>query len=288
MKFVCSLAFSRPSDYCQLARACEAAGVDSVAVSDHVVHPKEIQTPYPYTPDGKPRWEPFTDWPDPFVAIGAMAAATEKLRFVTSVYVLSMRNVFLAAKAIATASVMSQGRVAVGIGAGWMKDEFVLLEQDFHTRGKRTNEMMEVLRKLWCGGWVEHHGRFFDFEPLEMSPVPSGEIPIHVGGISEAALKRAARLGDGWISDLHDTAELARTIAKLREYRADSTRADRPLAVLASCSDAFDVDGYRRLAEIGVTHLITMPWLFYGAQAGEIDGQLDGIARFGEDVISKM
>lgn len=288
MKFVCSLAFSRPSDYCELARACETAGVDTAAVSDHVVHPKEIHTPYPYTTDGRPRWEPFTDWPDPFVAIGAMAAVTTRLQFVTSVYVLSMRNVFLAAKAVATAAAMSGARVALGIGAGWMKDEFVLLEQDFHTRGKRTDEMMEVLRKLWSGGWVEHHGRFFEFEPLEMSPVPPCEIPIYVGGVSEAALKRAARLGDGWISDLHDTAELAGTIARLRAYRADSERADRPVAVLASCSDAFDVDGYRRLEEVGVTHVITMPWIFYGAQAGDLAGQLEGIARFGEDVISKM
>lgn len=288
MKFVCSLAFSRSTDYCRIARACEDAGIDAVSLSDHVVHPRQIQSPYPYTPDGKPRWEPFTEWPDPFVAIGAMSSVTTRLNFLTSVYVLPMRNPFLAAKSVATASVMSDGRVALGIGVGWMKDEFVLMGQNFHTRGKRTNEMIEIMRKLWAGGWVEYHGELHDFDALEMSPAPPSEIPIYVGGISEPALRRAAQLGDGWISDLHDTAELAAIIEKLQTYRRDSERADRPFCVLASCSDAFDLGGYRRLEEIGVTHVITMPWVFYGAAPGQIDGQIDGIKRFAEDIISRQ
>jgi len=288
VKFICSLAFSNIVDLCELARACENAGFAGAAVADHVVHPKNISSPYPYTADGTTRWEPFTDWPDPFVAIGAMAAVTTKLELVTSVYVLPMRSPFIVAKMAATAAVISGGRLSLGIGVGWMKDEFVLLEHDFHTRGKRTNEMIEVMRKLWAGGWVEHHGRFYDFEPLEMSPVPAAQIPIYVGGTSDAAMKRAAQLGDGWISDIHDTEELTRIIATLREYRADSERADRPLTVMASCSDAFDVDGYRRLEDLGVTHLQTMPWFFYGGETGKLASQCDGIRRFGEDVIARV
>ena len=288
MKFVCALAFSNITDLCELARACEEAGFGGAAVSDHVVHPQSIASPYPYTADGTTRWEPFTDWPDPFVAIGALGAVTTKLEFLTSVYVLPMRSPFIVAKMAATADVISNGRLMLGIGVGWMKEEFVLLEHDFHTRGKRTNEMFEVMRKLWAGGWVEHHGEFYDFEPLEMSPVPKREIPILVGGTSKPAMRRAATLGDGWISDIHDTEELRGIIATLRELRAGSDRADRPFHVIASCSDAFDVDAYKRLGDLGVTHIQTMPWFFYGGETGNLQAQLDGIRRFGEDVVQKM
>lgn len=287
MKFVVSLAFSPPTELCRLARAADESGFAAAAISDHVVHPKEIQTPYPYTEDGKPRWEPFTPWPDPWVAIGAMAAVTERLRFLSSVFVLPMRNPFAVAKAVGTAAVMSGNRVALGIGVGWMKDEFLLMEQDFHTRGKRTNEMIEVLRKLWAGGWVEHHGKFYDFDPLEMSPVPGEEVPIYVGGVSEAALRRAATRGDGWISDVHSSEELKAIRKKLLAYRRDSERADRPFEIFAVADDAFDLDGYKRLHDAGITHLMTMPWFFY-PDADSTEGKCDSMRRFRDDVISKF
>jgi probable F420-dependent oxidoreductase len=288
MQFVVSLAFSPLAHLGPMAQATAAAGFAAVSVSDHVVHPRTIDTPYPYTADGQPRWEPFTVWPDPFVAIGAMAAVTTRVRFLTSVLVLPMRNPFLVAKAVATAAVLSENRVTLGIGAGWMKDEFELLGQDFHARGKRMDEMIEVLRKLWAGGWVEHHGRFYDFAPLEMSPVPTAPVPIYCGGVSEAALRRAAQRCDGWIADLHGTDELRALIAKVRAYRADSPRAGQPLAVVAAVLDAFDLDGYRRLADLGVTHLITMPWIFTGGTLDSLQQKCDGIRRFGDDVIAKM
>ena len=117
-----------------------------------------------------------------------------------------------------------------------MREEFDLLAQDFRTRGRRTDEMIEVLRALWGGGWVSFRGDFYDFDELEMSPVPGEEIPIYVGGISERALYRAATLGDGWCSDIHTTDDLKRIITELRRLRADSARAERPLAVLAACA----------------------------------------------------
>lgn len=286
MKFTLSLAFCQPAEYCKLARAAEEAGFSLVALSDHVVHPRSIATKYPYTDDGSLRWEPFTPWPDVWVAIGAMAAVTERIGFTTSIFVLPMRNVFTVAKAVATAAAISNDRVTIGIGVGWMKEEFELLGQDFHTRGKRTDEMIDVLRKLWAGGWVEHHGRFFDFAALEMSPVPGAEIPIYVGGISEAAKNRAATKGDGWCSDIHMTEDLRRIVADLRRRRADSDRAAKPFSVLAAAADAFDLDGYKRVEEAGVTHLMTMPWYLYGGET--LQGKLDAIHRFGEDVISKL
>ncbi len=286
MRFVTSLAFQPLSHLAPLTMAADQAGFDAVALSDHVVHPKDIQTPYPYTPDGKPRWEPFTDWPDPWVTAGSLLAVTERIRVMTSIFVLAMRNPFLVAKALSTASVLSGGRVALGIGAGWMRDEFELLEQPFDRRGKRMDEMLEVMRKLWEPGWTEHHGEFYDFPALEMSPVPDEPIPIWVGGLSKPALRRAATQGDGWISDLHSTAELGEYVSTLRELRADSDRSEIPFTVVASCNDAGNLDGYRRLADLGVTHLNTMPWVFYGANPESEQDKVDGIKRFGDDIVA--
>lgn len=288
LRFMTSLAFQPPAHLAALTRAAEQAGFDAVCVADHVVHPKEIKTPYPYTPDGKLRWEPFTDWPDPWVTAGTLLAVTERIRVVTTIFVLPMRSPFLVAKAVGTAAVLSGGRVALGVGAGWMADEFALVEQSFARRGKRMDEMIDVLRVLWRGGWVEHHGEFYDFAPLEMSPVPAQLVPIFVGGISTPALRRAANRGDGWISDLHSTEELRGLVTTLGELRADSPRADRPFSVVASCNDAADLDGYRRLAEVGVTHLQTMPWVFYGADPNSLQDKLDGIRRFGDEIIANL
>jgi probable F420-dependent oxidoreductase len=287
MKFGISVAFSDPTHLGPMARAAEQAGFARVALSDHVVHPRHIRTPYPYTADGTPRWPPFTGWLDPWVAIASMAAVTERLRFFTSVYVLPMRNPFLVAKTVGSAAVLSGGRVELGIGAGWMEDEFELMQQPFAGRGRRMDEMIDVLRLIWSGGWVAHDGDHFPFDELEMSPVP-GQIPIHVGGYSAPALRRAAAIADGWISDLHTTVELGELIARVKALRAQGPRADDAFEILVTCSDAYDVAGYRRVADLGATHLTTMPWLFYGADPGVLQQKLDGIARFGDDVIAKF
>ena len=287
MKFAVSMAFSDPAHWLELARTADAAGWDAVLVSDHVVHPQTIASPYPYTKDGAPRWDAPTPWPDPWVAIGAMGAVTRRVRFMTGVYVLPLRNPFVAAKAIGTAAVLSGGRVTLGIGMGWMEEEFELLEQPFGQRGRRADEMIEVMRKLWSGEVVEHHGEFYDFAPLSMSPAPAAPIPIVVGGLSDAALRRAARL-DGWISDIHTSAELREITATLRAYRAEAGRAREPFEVVAACSDAFDAAGYLRLAEAGVSCVQTMPWYFYGGALDDLEKKKEGILRFAEDVFPAL
>jgi probable F420-dependent oxidoreductase len=288
MKFCTSLAFNEPEHFCELAKTADASGWDFLAVSDHVVHPEKIESPYPYTEDHAPRWEAPAPWPDPFVAISAMAAVTTRLRFLTSIYVLPLRNPFIVAKALGTLAVMSGYRVGLGIGVGWMKEEFDLLEQSFSNRGRRASEMLEVMRKLWAGGMVEHHGIYYDFESLQMSPAALGRIPIAVGGTSDPALRRAARIGDGWISDIHSTDELREIVRKLHGYRAEYGRESEPFDVFASANDAFDVDGYRRLEEVGVTHLQTVPWAFYAGTGESLEGKKDALERFAEDVIAKM
>lgn len=287
MNFVLSAAFNAPEHLAELAVAAEASGFAAMAFPDHVVHPETLDTPYPYTADGSRRWSAFTPWVDPWVAIGACAAVTRRLRFTNNVFVLAMRNPFLAAKSIATAAALSGGRVILTVGVGWSKIEYTLAGQDFHTRGRRTDEMIEILRKLWSGEMVEHRGRDYAFPRLEMNPPPPTHVPIWVGGISDAALRRAARY-DGWLSDLQTSAEIAACIEKVRRYRAELGRADEPFDVMASASDTFTLDGYRRLADAGVTHVLTLPWVFSHGDTKDLDKKKDGMRRFADDVIAKL
>lgn len=288
MKFNVATAFADLQHLCSIAATAEECGYDGIAVSDHVVHPERILSTYPYTEDGQPRWQPSTPWADPLVAIGAMSGATERIRFITSVFVLPMRNPFLVAKAVGTAQILSRGRVVLGIGLGWMKDEFELLGQNFHDRGRRTDEMVDVLRTLWRGGMVEFHGEFYDFERLAMNPAPETPVPIFVGGFSEPALRRVARLADGWISDTHSAAELEALVGRIAELRRETGRDGLPFEVVGACTELVDLDGYRRLEDAGVTHMTTMPWLRAGALDPPLDAKRDALRRFADQFVAKL
>lgn len=286
MKFVLSTSFSTVAHLTRLAPVADECGWEAMSFSDHVVHPEAINTPYPYTKDGSRRWQAFTDWPDPFVMTGALATITKRLKFTNNIFVLPMRNPFLVAKAISTAAIVSDNRIIPAIGVGWSKDEFELMQQDFHTRGKRADEMVEVMRLLWSGEMVEYRGEHYQFDKLEMNPAPSAHIPIWVGGISNAAMKRAARLGDGWVTDLQTTDEIIACIDKVKGYRREYGRDHLPFSVMATPSDAFTVDGYRKLEDAGVTHILTMPWPFYHGETEDIDKKIDGVKRYADDIIA--
>lgn len=286
MEFCFSATFSAPEELVALAEAGDAHGWSTLTVSDHIINPVETRSTYPYTSDGSRRWEMGTPWPDPWVTIGHLSAVTTRLRFLTTVYILPARTPVHVAKQVGTAAVLSGNRVELGVGMGWMEEEFDAMGTPFAGRGRRADEMIEVMRKLWSGEVVEHQGDHFQVPPLEMLPAPDAPIPIIVGGLSQAALKRAAR-NDGWVSDLHSTDELAEIRKQLDRHRADLGRAHEPFAVYASARDAWDLDGYRRLAEVGVTHLVTMPWYFYAGPEADLQGKVDGIKRFADDIIAR-
>ncbi|QQD19911.1 TIGR03619 family F420-dependent LLM class oxidoreductase [Spongiibacter nanhainus] len=288
MKFVLSGSFCELTQLSKLAVTADQCGWEAISFSDHVANLETLNTPYPYTDDGSRRWEPFTDWPDPWVMTAALASLTERLKFTNNIFVLPMRNPFLVAKAIATAAVMSGNRVIPAIGVGWSKDEFTLLEQDFHTRGKRCDEILDILPLLWSGEMVSYSGRYYSFPRLEMNPAPGGPIPIWVGGISDAAMRRAARAGDGWVSDLQSSEEILASVAKIRDYRREYDREDRPFSVMATPSDAFTVEGYRELEAGGVTHILTQPWPFYYGNTDDVAERCEGIRRFAQDIIAKF
>lgn len=274
-----------PARLADLARVSEAAGFDGVMVSDHIAYPEQLSSPYPYTEDGSPPFERSTPWPDPWVAIGHMAAVTETLRFSTNIYVAPARALLTVAKQVATAAVLSDERVALGAGAGWMREEFDLMGQPFARRGARFDEMIQALRALWSGEVVEHHGEFYDFGPLSISPVPSGPVPVWIGGDSDAALARAAR-NDGWIGNLYQPDDAFAAAERMVKALRDNSREPGPgFTLLLSVYALNDLDLFRRLENAGVSGLVTAPWMLAGDDWGE---QRAAIERFGDEVIGPM
>jgi probable F420-dependent oxidoreductase len=287
VQFTIAAAMLEPSHYLAVAQAAEAAGFDAIAVPDSVFFPEHVSAPYPYTPDGARFWSPDTPWIEPWVAIPAMAAVTTRLRFYTNVLKLAIRNPLLVAKTVGSAAVLSGNRVGLGVGLGWIPEEFAWCGQDYATRGRRADEAIEIIRLVLGGGMVEYHGRHYDFDRLQMSPAPTAPVPIYVGGLSRPALRRAARLGDGWVSVVNSEAEIQGFAAELRRLRAEVDRSG-PFEIKVVCTDVFDLAGYRRLEEHGVTDFITIPWLFYGGDPGSLAAKREGIARFAGEVIAKL
>lgn len=287
MKFCQSMMFAEPGQWLDLARHAEAVGFDQLALSDHVFYPEKLDSSYPYSPDGRPGFTPDTPWPDVWVTIGAMAAATQRIEFTTNVYVLPARNPFVVAKAVGTAAWLSGDRVSVGVGAGWMREEFDQMEQPFERRGARMDEQIDVLRTLWQGGMVEHHGAFYDFDRLEMTPVPSRSVPILIGGHSERALRRAARTGDGWVGVHYTRDELRAHVERLGELRSELGTAERPFQVVAAINDALPTpDVCAELTEMGVDTLITSAWLIEGKSFASLDDNKRALDNFAERFIA--
>ena len=287
MKFANALIGASPLDLTAIAVAAEEAGFDAVAISDHVVYPENLQSAYPYTADGAPMFSPEADWPDPWVLVGALGAVTTRLEFITNVYVLPLRNPFVVAKAVGTAAYLTGNRVRLGVGAGWMREEFDLLGQPFEKRGARLDEAIEVVQALWGGGMVEHHGTHFDFDRVEMRPVPTEPVPIYVGGHSDVALRRAAR-NDGWVGIYYTVEELEEYCLQLQRIREDIGTADRPFEIVASPLAMPDPETVERLAAIGVTTILTSAWMAAGRLEVSREEGVDLVGQFGENFIAPL
>ena len=281
-----------PADHLvPMARAAEEAGFDTITVPDSVFFPEQVSAEYPYSKDGGRFWAPETPFVDPFVAISAMAAVTEKIRFLTNVVKLPIRDPLLVAKQLSSMAVLANNRVGLGVGLSWIPEEFAWTHTEMRTRGKRADEMIEIL-KLVCAGdgpqWVEYHGKHYDFDRLMMAPAPDQPVPIYVGGLSEPGFRRAARLADGWISVQNSTEEIVGAIAAIEQYRKEYERADLPFEINALATDAFDLDGYHRLADAGVTELQAVPWYFFGGDPEDLGVRIDSLAKFSDTIITKF
>jgi len=282
VKFYVSLAFLDINELVEIARAADELGYDGIAIPDHVVNLETLSTPYPYTPDGQRRWQPFTHWPDPWVLVGALAQVTSRVKFVTTVYIPGMRDPFSVAKSVGTAACLSGGRVEFGVGVGWCADEFALMGQAFERRGKRTDEMLELIRQLWQPGWTSFDGEFYQVPRLEMEPTPP-PVPIYVGGLSEIALRRAAR-NDGWIGDLITLEQAITAATRVRELRTESGLPLDGFEILTPLADAYLPEHFERAAQAGITGNVTMPWMFYSGPQATLAEKINGLKRFRVDL----
>ena len=289
MKFWQVVSFSEPEQLLDVARAAEEAGFHGVLVSDHLFFPGELRSRYPYAPDGKPAFDGTTPFPDAFTTIAAMAAVTTRLRFATMVYILPLRHPLEVAKQVGTAALLSGGRVALGAGAGWIREEYDALRVDFETRGRRFDEAIEVLRKAWTGEPVEHRGRFFDLGRFQMSPAPPAPPPIWIGGTSDAALRRAARLGEGWIGTGHHPDELPQLLGRLRAHREKAGRGHLPFETIVPLVVPPDPALLRRLEqELGVTSTTAWPFAYTIGPRSTIAQKRDAMRRYADEVIAKV
>ena len=288
MKFWQALSFSEPEQYVELAKAAEEVGFHGVLVSDHLFHPASIDSRYPYSEDGKAAFDVETPWPEPFCAMSAMASVTTKLRFCSMVYILPLRNPLEVAKAVATASVFTNGRAILGAGVGWIKEEFDTLGSEFRTRGRRTDEMIEILRKLWKGGMVEHRGRDYRFGPLQMSPALPEPVPIYIGGHSEPALRRAATLGDGWLGTGYTPDEVPGYVARLRELRKQAGRERDPFEIVVPLSVPPDLDVFRRLEDEGVDSVVSWPFSYQLGPTSSLAEKRRILEQYAEAFIVKL
>ncbi|HVT75705.1 MAG TPA: TIGR03619 family F420-dependent LLM class oxidoreductase, partial [Acidimicrobiales bacterium] len=223
----------------------------------------------------------FTDespWPDPWVLIGAMAAVTAQVRFTTNIYVAPLRELFTVAKAVSTASVLSGGRVALGAGAGWCEEEFAQVGQPFARRGARLEEMIGALRKLWGGGWTEHHGEFYDFDALRIEPVPRAPVPVYLGGHSDAALARAARVGDGWIGNAYTPDEAEQVVGRMRKHLDAAGRTGDDFEIVIGLMARPSADLHARAEAMGVTGLLCAPWMMAPTLRDRV-AAIDGFAQ---------
>ena len=286
MQYTCAVPMCQIDQLVEIAKTAEEVGFNSIALPDSIFYMEQQAADYPYTPDGSRMWNADTPWVDPLIAAGAMGAVTSTLRFYTNVMKLGSRNPLLMARQVGSVANLTNDRFGFGVGIGWAPEEFEWCGQPYAKRGKRVDEMIEVIKLVLAGGMVEFHGEFYDFEKLQMSPAPSKPVPFYVGGHTEVALKRAVRVGDGWTSAMMTCEEAAETIGRLKALLAEAGRADDPFEFQVVCIDKFDVDGHRELAEAGVTDNIVMPWLLGGLGFDTpLDKKLDSLKRYADTYI---
>ena len=303
MKFGISLSGLGARHYPEVAAAAEANGFESLWMPEHLIFPAEMPPRYVYTPDGYPPMRSDTPTFDPWVVLGAVASRTESIRLATGVFILPLRHPVMVARSVVTLDRMSGGRVVLGIGVGWMPNEFEIVGQSFEDRGKRTDEMVELMRRFWKDEIIEFHGDFYDIPPVRFEPKPINKqtgIPIIVGGTSKGALRRAGRLGDGWIHhkqikvslyqgetdpgvDEEDWRELDDHLAVINRHRAEAGRDKEPFEVIVSMGSSPEI--IARCAEAGVTTCNVGPSV--KGLRGTKDDFVDWIKRFSDEVIAK-
>jgi probable F420-dependent oxidoreductase len=274
--------WSQPDNAGAMAEAAEATGIESLWTVEHVVVPKGYRSAYPYSKSGRMPGGEDTPIPDPLIWLSWMAARTTRVRLCTGVLILPQRPPAVTAKEVATLDVLSGGRVSLGVGVGWLAEEFAVLGVPFEERGPRTDEAIEALRAFWTQDEPTYHGRYYNFDGAISLPHPvqPGGVPIVVGGHTKSAARRAGRLGDGFFPAQGGLDVLPGLLDVMRAAAKDAGR--DPDAIEITSGGSQEPEVIKRFADLGVDRMIIPPPAFDPA------GLQAGLERFAEEVMAKV
>ncbi len=290
MRFTYAESMTNPAFYSPLARAAEEAGYDSMVIPDSICYPAESASVYPFNPDGTREFLEDKPFLEPFSLIPFLGGVTQRLRFITFVLKLPVRHPVLVAKQATSTAVLTDNRLVLGVGTSPWHEDYDVLGVPWQRRGQRMDEALAIVRGLSAGdGYFEFHGEIFDVPPIKIAPVPTRPLPVLIGGHGEAALRRAASAGDGWLHGGGNAADLPGLLARLAELRAEYGTTDREFEVHVISMDAYSPDGVRRLEEAGVTDVIVgFRWPYHvGPDTEPLQPKLDKLRRYADDVIAK-
>lgn len=256
MRFSYQIGMCDPDHYLPLARAAEQAGFQGIAIPDSICYPQQASSRYPYNKDGSREFLESVPFVESLIAVAAMAAVTEKIRFATFVYKLAVRQAPVVAKQVQGIQALSGNRFDFGIGISPWEEDFAVCEVPWEKRGKRFDEQIEILRGLESGDYFGFAGEMHTMPANKMNPVPTKPTPLLIGGHTESALKRAARVGDGWMCAGASIQELEDYIGRIRQLRDDFGTADRPFKIFTTGQNAFTKEGVEKLESIGVSDVV--------------------------------
>ncbi len=252
MKFSYNPSMCPAEQYLPLAQAAEQLGFHSMAFPDSLCYPEQASANYPYNGSGSREFLKGLPFVEPMVAIPFLAAQTQRLRFNTSVYKLAVRQPLVVAKQLATLAVLCGDRLDFGVGISPWPEDFEGCQIPWEKRGQRLDDQIHIIRGLLSGEFFSYQGKQLSIDSMQLCPVPAQQPPILIGGHSDAALKRAARLGDGWIGAGASLEEYRQLIGKLQDYRRQFERDHLPFSIQLSSADAFSSAGQAALTELGV------------------------------------
>ncbi|HPB46757.1 MAG TPA: TIGR03619 family F420-dependent LLM class oxidoreductase [Microthrixaceae bacterium] len=298
MRFSYAESLCDVTHYVSLAQAAEEAGWHSMVVPDSVAYPRDSDSKYPYNGTGEREFLDDQPFIEPFVLIPTLAAVTERIKFATFVLKLAIRQPVIVAKQATSTAVLSNNRLTLGVGLSPWPEDFTITQSQWRARGRRMDEMIDIVSGLCrpsadegspSTDFFEYSGSFYEIPAIKMCPAPTRKIPILIGGQSDAALKRAARVGDGWMhAGMGDGSDLGEQIATLSRYRTEFGRCDEPFEIHVISLDAYSVDGVKRLEDLGVTDVIVGFRDPYSMPDTPLQPKLDALRRFADQVIAKV
>jgi probable F420-dependent oxidoreductase len=288
MRFSYAESMCDVSHYAPLAIAADQSGYTSFTIPDSICYPEESDSTYPYTPDGNREFLEGKPFIEPFSLIPALGAVTERLRFTTFVVKLPIRLPVIVAKQVSSIAVLTNNRFGFGVGLSPWPEDFAVTGQDWKSRGRRLNEMIEIIRGLCSGEYFSYKGEYYEIPSIKLTPAPSVPVPIMVGGHADVALRRAARLGDGWMHAGGDPKLLGTYMKKLNEFRREYGTENKPFEIHVISMDAFTIDGVKRLEDEGVTDVIVGFRNAYEVDTMSLDAKLAALERFANNVIAKL